>query len=66
MDNNQEYSTKHLPYMLLGHRYCSFGVDDTMPTPQSYLECRERGEDMYENEDPLDPQVMVAMATEGG
>ena len=52
--------------MVLRHQYCSSGVVDTMPAPQSCLECKERGEDLYEDKEPMDPQVMVAMATEGG
>ena len=52
--------------MLLGHQYCSSRVVDPIPTFPSYLECEESDEDLCNNEGALDPQVMVAMATEDG
>ena len=52
--------------MLLGHQYCSSRVVDPIPTLPSYLEYEESDEDMCNNEEALDPQVMVVMATEDG
>ena len=48
--------------MLFGHQYSR--VVDPIPILPSYLECEERGENLWNSEEALDPQVAVAMATE--
>ena len=52
--------------MLLGHQYSSSRMGDPIPTLPSYLECEKSDEDLCNNEEALDPQVMVAMVTEDG
>ena len=52
--------------MRLGHSYCSSRVVDTISTPPSYLESKQAIEILYDTEEALFPQMVVAMATEGG